>query len=330
MKNIKNSGTLDAAKLERVNDVALQIAPATPDTSLVDWLLPRRDAIDDLLLDSPGLLFRGFSDTNLSDFSRIFSEPLDYVYQSTPRTRIDSGVYTATEYPQELEISQHCENSYQRTWPLQLYFRCEKAALSGGETPLCDMRMVTAQIPSDIKTTFQKKGVMYVRNYHPGLDLPWETVFQTRDRGEVESFCRKNSINFEWLANGCLRTTQVCQGMARHPKTHEELWFNQAHLFHSSNLDKDIREYLIQTYSENGLPRNAYFGDGTPIDDGILQEIRAIFSERQVAFTWKDKDLLLVDNMLCSHGRKPYSGPRKVLVSMGNPFSGFAGLESFG
>ena len=78
---------------------------------------------------------------------------------------------------------------------------------------------------------------------HNGLDLPWEQAFNSEDRQVVERFCRSNRIDLEWKADGELRTRQVCQAVARHPHTGESVWFNQAHLFHVSNLaTKDFRE----------------------------------------------------------------------------------------
>lgn len=32
-------------------------------------------------------------------------------------------------------------------------------------------------------------------------------------------------------------------------------------------------------------------------------------------------DLMLVDNILCAHGRESYKGDRKIVVSMGDPIA---------
>lgn len=72
----------------------------------------------------------------------------------------------------------------------------------------------------------------------------------------------------------------------RHPSTNELVWFNQAHLFHPSNLPSEIRESLLATASEEDLPRNALYGDGTPIEDSALEQIRAAFAAETVAEQW--------------------------------------------
>jgi alpha-ketoglutarate-dependent taurine dioxygenase len=39
-----------------------------------------------------------------------------------------------------------------------------------------------------------------------------------------------------------------------------------------------------------------------------------------VEFEWRAGDVLLLDNMLVAHGRRPYSGPRKILTALAEPF----------
>ena len=49
-----------------------------------------------------------------------------------------------------------------------------------------------------MREEFQRKRIMYVRNYGDGMGLPWQTVFQSEDRGEVEAYCAKIGIQAEW------------------------------------------------------------------------------------------------------------------------------------
>lgn len=314
--------TLEGVTTEALNDITLMISPCDADLDFLSWIKANRERINQLLSNNPSLLFRNFVNIDaerFSVFSSLFAEPIDYVYRSTPRTEVSKGVYTATEYPSEFTIPQHCENAYQNSWPLRLYFHCVQSAARGGETPLSDVRKVTESIPEAVKEKFKAHGVMYVRNYSPGIDIPWQTVFQTQEKSVVEQYCREYSIECEWTGEDSLRTRQVCQALARHPVTDEELWFNQAHLFHVSNLDPSIQDYLLSKYSEQELPRNAYYGNGDPIANGDLEQVRRIFEAYKDHFAWQEGDTLLIDNMLCSHGRNPFTGKRKVLVSMNTP-----------
>jgi alpha-ketoglutarate-dependent taurine dioxygenase len=206
--------------------------------------------------------------------------------------------------------------AYARQWPMVLGFLSVQPAESGGETPLSDSRRVYERIAPEVRARFAQAGVSYVRNYGEGLDLSWQNVFQTTDRAQVESFCRAAGIEFEWKAGDRLRTRQVCQAVARHPRTGEMVWFNQAHLFHVSSLGAEISNSLLAAAGAEP-PRNAYFGDGTEIADADLDHIRAAFAAETVAFPWQKDDVLIIDNMLIAHGRRPFTGARKVVVGMG-------------
>ena len=153
------------------------------------------------------------------------------------------------------------------------------------------------------------------------MDLSWQQTFETEDPLEVERFCAESGIEYTWLGDERLRTTQVAQGVVRHPVTGELCWFNQAHLFHTSSLPEDVRGALLSGLDPFELPRSAFYGDGTPIEDGVIALIHQAFEVESVAEPWRDGDVMLVDNVLVSHGRQPYTGRRKVLVAMAEPGS---------
>jgi alpha-ketoglutarate-dependent taurine dioxygenase len=300
------------------------VEPDSPGASLLTWARQHGSELDRLLDASGALLLRGFAVGGTAGFGRLLdaaskSGAVPYLYQSTPRTALGNRVYTATEYPPSETIPLHNENAYQRVWPMRLFFFSVIVAAAGGQTPLADTVRVTARIDADVVERFEKRGVMYVRNYREGLDLPWQRVFQTDDRASVEAYARAHDIAVEWLPNGELRTRQVCQGIARHPRSGERIWMNQAHLFHVSSLADEARDSLRTLMREEELPRNALYGDGSPIEPDLLEHVRAAFSAEEVTFDWSSGDVLIVDNMRVSHGRRPFSGERKVLVAMTDP-----------
>jgi alpha-ketoglutarate-dependent taurine dioxygenase len=297
----------------------VQAPPAAPD--LADWLAEQGGAVEALAARHPVVLLRGFTAADDAAFARardaLIPEPADYTYRSTPRTAVGEGILTATEYPASEEILLHCENAYQRRWPMRLVFCCRTPAATGGQTPVADIRRVTARLDPALVDEFERRGIRYVRNYQPGFDLDWTTVFQTDDKAEVEAFCRANDIGFEWLDEARLRTWQTCQGVARHPRTGERLWFNQAHLFHVSALDPEMRADMLDIFGPEGLPRDARFGDGAEIDDAQLDAVRAAYLAERRQFDWQAGDVMIVDNMRAAHARRPFTGTRRVLLSMG-------------
>ncbi|WP_223744746.1 TauD/TfdA family dioxygenase [Corallococcus sp. AS-1-12] len=298
------------------------ITPGEQSMLLEDWVAANRDGLEQRLTEHKALLFRGFGSRNgfESIANSFFDRRLNYTYRSTPRTDLGQNLYTATEYPKQLPIPQHCENAYQRDWPMRLLFNCVEPASRGGRTPLADMSRVTAMIPSEVQEEFERKKVRYVRNYRAGVDLPWQEVFGTSSKAEVEKFCADHDMECQWTEGG-LRTIQVCQAFAAHPLTGERIWFNQAHLFHLSALDPGSQKMMLSFFGESGLPRNSYFGDGSPIGSDVLEPIRSAFDRNKVSFEWRKDDVLLIDNMLVSHGRDPFEGSRRVLVCMAEPYS---------
>ena len=295
----------------------LVIRPADSERDLSSFARGHKEALEELLWSHGALLFRGFDVASAGSFSAfadaISRDRIDYLYRSTPRTAVGGMVFTASEYPPDEEIPLHNENAYQRSWPRKLAFCCLEPAASGGETPIADVQRVTASIPSHTLEKFETHGVEYIRHYHQGIDIPWQTVFQTCDKDVAQSYCQQHGIDSEWLEGDVFRTSQVCQGTTTSPATGETIFFNQAHLFHSTSLG-ERRAQMLRKVLGDRLPRHARFGDKSEIGIADLEAVRRSFQENSIAFPWCASDVLLLDNMQWAHGRRPYSGSRRVLA----------------
>lgn len=322
LKSVKRKTVAGGQLVKESGTLPLLLQPAVEGLRLVDWATTNREHIEQQLSRYGAILFRGFEVNTVAEFEQFMKslagDLLDYSYRSTPRTQVSGRIYTSTEYPAHQTIPLHNEMSYTRRWPMLLGFFCLVAAEHGGETPIADSRKVFEHIDSSIRDRFSRRGVRYVRHYGDALDLTWQNVFQTKDRREAEEFCREAGIEFEWKGDERLCTSEVCQATMAHPRTGEMVWFNQAHLFHVSSLESEIRDLLLSS-SGGEPPRNAFYGDGTPIDDADLEAIRAAYEKETVVFPWQKGDVLLLDNMLAAHGRKPYRGARQIVVGMGRP-----------
>ncbi len=298
----------------------LVIEPAVAGVDIVAWAAQQREALEHKLLRHGALLFRGFGVRSVEQFDQVIASlspgALEYMFRASPRTRVGGNIYTSTDYPADQAIFPHNEHSYSPRFPLRLFFYCHIPSETGGETPIGATRDVQARIRPEIKARFREQGVLYVRNYGDGFGLPWPTVFQTEDRGEVEAYCASVGIEVEWKPNHRLRTLQRGPAVVRHPRTGEEVWFNHATFFHVSTLPPAIRDPLQADFAAMDLPTNTFYGDGSAIEPEVLEELRRAYLDSLVKFRWQQGDVLFIDNMLAVHGREPYTGQRAILTGM--------------
>jgi alpha-ketoglutarate-dependent taurine dioxygenase len=298
----------------------LRIESTEPGLRLDQWISANHARVTDELRRHGALLFRGFAVDSPEAFgraARAYSPGLlDYLERAAPRTEIADKVFTSTELAADRWITFHHEMSYSHNWPSVLYFYGDRPSAQGGATPVASERAVFPKIPAEIRERFRRHGVAYVRNYNPGLDIPWQDVFQTTDRAEVEAYCRASHTEFTWVGEDGLRTRSVRQAVARHPHTGETVWFNHAHLWHISTLPDEVADYLLDEYGPEGVPRNAFYGDGSPIEDDAVELIANLYQEAAVSLPWQRGDVLVVDNFLATHAREPFSGDRRILVAM--------------
>ncbi|MFF4383662.1 TauD/TfdA family dioxygenase [Kitasatospora sp. NPDC001547] len=292
---------------------------------LVERVEDQRSTLRASLLEHGALLFRGFSVPDVTAFDSVVrglsGDPLTYTERSSPRSAIQGQVYTSTDYPPNEEIFLHNENSYQQSWPMALYFYCVQPPATLGATSLAGTRGVLARLDDSVREEFTRRGWQVVRNFHPGIGLPWQHVFNTEDRATVEAYCAANGIESAWLPDGGLRTTAVRKAVHRHPVTGEEVWFNHAAFFHVTTLDEVIREGLLELFDEPDLPTNTYFGDGGRIPDDVIAHVRDCYRAETARFDYREHDVLVIDNMLTSHGREPFTGSRRIAVAMAEPLT---------
>jgi len=301
----------------------LLVTPSFPGVDLMTWAENNLELIEQKLKLNGGLLFRGFGlkgDQDLDHFlTAIKLDRMHYMEGATPRVELKEKVYTSTEYPSDQWIALHNELNYVLTWPMKIFFCCVTAAATGGETPIADVRKVYNRLDPKIRQRFGEKGWMLVRNFGEHMSLPWQTSFRVTQPSELEDYCRRSRIEWRWKDNGSLRTQQVRPAMRQHPRTHEWVWFNHIAFWHESSLDPTVRSMFLAEFGQENLPYNTYYGDGEPIPDSVVEELREAIRQETVALPWQEGDLLMLDNMLVAHGRNPFTGTRRILAAMGEP-----------
>lgn len=289
----------------------------------VAWLSGRRSAIRAELHRSGAVMLRGLPVTDAESFAAardaLIAVRAGYKEKATPRTDFGEGVFSSTDLPAAQPIRLHNENSYTLDFPGVLLFGCVTAPETGGATTAGDMRRALALLPEHLAARFAEAGWLLVRNYSDLAGMPWRKAFSSDEPAGAEAYCDANAIGYEWLDEDTLRTRQRRSAIITHPVTGERTWFNHFAFWNARSLDEDVREVLTETFGEDGLPFHTYLGDGSPLTDAEVDAINDVYQAVTVRESWQAGDLMLVDNILCAHGRESFTGDRKILVAMGEP-----------
>ena len=323
------------------------------DTSLdglVSWIADEREVLAGYERTHGAVLFRGFDVTSPEDFERValaVRPDLKNDYLGTsPRDAVTTYVFSASELPPFYPIPQHCEMSFTANPPERLFFYCDVAPRSrGGETPLVDFSRVYETIRADVRQEFERRGLRIIRNYSgPGSqdrDLwklkPWHEMFGTTDREAVTARAIEEGFEPIWRDDDRLTLLSEQPAVRRHPESGVPVWFNHSQVFHlttaSSELlraglvDLNVRSLALAAFAgamvavrRRVVPAelqamHCTFRDGGEIPDAMMAEVRNAIWRNLIRYRWQRGDAIVIDNFRVSHGRMPYSGPRRVLVA---------------
>jgi len=300
--------------------------------SLCKWLVNNRELIDKHIHRSGVVLLRGFDVPDAIAFREVAASirPAlrSYTGGDSPRTDVVDKVYTSTEYPARLEVLLHNELSYAGWCPQRVFFGCMIPAQQGGETPIADGRILYQSIDPAIRQRFESKGITYLQHLWdkqgtPGVGKSWQETFESNKKADVERYLSKSEMKYQWTDLG-LRTEATKPAVRIHPITGEKCWHNQANQWHRDITSvkgsvsglSSVNKAGNKGVGEERLGNHVTYGDGSEIDPLDLRHISDISKRLEIVFPWRRGDVMVIDNVLAMHGRKPFTGPRKVLVAM--------------
>jgi alpha-ketoglutarate-dependent taurine dioxygenase len=294
------------------------ILPDGAASVLADWAQSHGQELVNLLNQRGAILLRGFAVPDmvaLEAFADAISpDPAFYRERATPRSTIEGQVFTSTEYPKELRIYVHNENSHVTRWPRYLVFHCRTPPRTHGATPLADCRAVYNQLQQSIRDRFIEEGWLYRRTFNGRSAIPWRSAFAVSDKREMETYCAENFMEPEWRGDDLTLRYRRWAAL-NHPATGEQTWFNHGMFFNAYSLEPSIKEAL-KGLPESFYATNTYHGNGELIDESVLKDIDRAYAAETARFDWQEGDVLLLDNMLVAHGREAFSGNRDVVVTM--------------
>lgn len=296
-----------------------------------EWAKAHAREIEALVSRAGVVLIRGFEINNPAAFRAVChairADLKNYTGGDSPRTTVSDQVYTSTEYPQELEVLLHNELSYAGWSPEMVFFGCLQPSESGGQTHIADGRVIYDALDPVIRERFESRNITYLQHLwdaegEPGIGKSWQETFESTDRGKAERYLVRANMDYEWTSFG-IRTRAHHKAVLRHPVNGEKCWHNQADQWHralgsvkvSIGAQGDPR-FDPATAGEETLGNHVTYGDGGEIDPADLEAVRATSRRCEVLFPWQAGDVMVIDNIMAMHGRKPFTGPRRILVAM--------------
>ena len=297
----------------------LVITPAVDNVDLAAWCASHAEEVEGHLDRHGAILFRGFPLADAPEFEAVASTiagELFGEYGDLPPEETGQRIYHSTPYPPDKTILFHNESSHFSSWPLRQFFFCVVPSEEQGETPLLDCREVYQVLDKEIVEAFERKDLMYVRNFSEGVDVPWQEFFHTDDKAAVEQTCANAGMTCEWTELG-LRVSQLAKGVRTHPRTVSGFSSTRCSCITSPAWTRRRARPCGSCSPTRIFHATSTYGDGTPIPDEVINRIGEVYEELCVEAPWQKGDLIALDNMLVAHARRPFAGERKIIVAMG-------------
>ena len=284
------------------------------------WLAQHKSQIEMELEINGAVLFRDFGivdDQGFDAFIRAFDWP-SFTYEESLSNAVRQNrtelVFTANEAPPSVSIFLHHEMAQTPIYPSKLFFFCEQAAASGGATPICRsdilLEQLQAEIPSFLKAC-EEKGIRYSQTMPAENDLQsgqgrsWASTLSAANVEEAEAKLKRLNYQWQWQSDGSLSVTTPILPAVKMLQDGRKVFFNQL-----------IAAFRGWQDARNNSEKSICYGDDSPISNNDMAVVIKLADELTFDIAWQTGDVVLVDNFVTMHGRRPFEGQRRVLASL--------------
>ena len=277
------------------------------------------------------ILFRGLPIRTVQDFSEwAISLKFDKVPYTEPTgltPPLAESILSGSSEPSNYNIEPHNERAYMPAYPDIFCICMFKKSMRGGETAIVDNRETLRMLDQNFVEKCDRKEVRYwkylpdEKSSHPSTAYKtWQHQFRSNDKAQVETELKDSEIDFEWHKDGNLVNLLMWYNRSpfiRHPKTGEQLWFNQIVAGHCSYVE------AMPSFCDIKLPNVEYphhctYGDGEEIELDMVDDVRRIKWQNAMGFEWQEGDVLFLDNLIMQHSRLSFEGERKMGITLLN------------
>ena len=285
-----------------------------------EWVAERRNELLDQSHRHGAVLFRNFGVSEPEDFDKFIAAfglpnfPYEQSLSNAVRVNFTPRVFSANEAPSDVKIFLHHEMAQTPIYPERLFFFCKTAASEGGATPICRsdwlMEAITKELPRFAEAC-QIHGLKYTNimpandDARSGMGRSWQSTLRAANRDEAEDRLQTMRYSWQWLDDGCLKATTPVLPAVKTLDDGRQVFFNQ--LIAAFRGWKDER---------NDPSKAITFGNDQPLDRDTVLRVAEIAETVTFDILWQSGDVALVDNVVAMHGRRTFTGQRKVLASL--------------
>lgn len=289
-------------------------------TSVLHWIVKNKVKIEDELKIHGAILFRdmGVNDDQSFDcFIRAFDWP-SFTYEESLSNAVRRNrtelVFTANEAPPDVSIFLHHEMAQTPIYPSKLFFYCELASQSGGYTPICRSDVLLEHLKREVPNfvhACEDKGVRYSQTMPSDNDLEsgqgrsWGSTLSANSPDEAETKLRKLNYEWQWRGDGSLSVITPRLPAIRILDDGRKVFFNQL-----------IAAFRGWQDARNVGEKSICYGDNSPISNEDMEVVIRLSDLLTFDVPWQNGDIVLVDNFMTMHGRRPFEGQRRVLASL--------------
>jgi len=139
--------------------------------------------------------------------------------------------------------------------------------------------------------------------------------FGKSTKEEVEARMSELGYTGTWDAANSLHLKTPILPAIRQSSDGTEVFFNQMIAQYLANAKEFASKAGVAAEKPN-LDEFLRYGDGSPVDGTALKFAHQVSERNAAECVWMKKDILLIDNILVMHARRPFEGPRKVFASL--------------
>lgn len=285
-----------------------------------DWVAEQRDDLLELANKHGAVLLRDFPVENAEGFDKLIRAlsldnfPYKKSLSNAVRVNRTERVFSANEAPPEVQIFFHHEMAQTPLYPRWIMFSCEVASEQGGATPICRSDVLFERLTDrcpEFAAACQQRGLSYT-NVMPdaddaksGMGRSWRSTLGVDSKQAAEDRLRELGYTWQWLEDGCLQATTPPLPAVVDVSGGRKVFFNQL-----------IAAFCGWKDERNDPSKAIRHGDGTALDTDAVRLAAELAEELAFDLQWQVGDVVLVDNTITMHARRPFVGTRKVVASL--------------